>query len=469
MCYTQCRVARDMADMGDTNMKEKYGFYFRWAVTVISIIVVGILFFFFLFRLDAVVGLFKKIFSILTPVTLGALIAYLLNPIVLTLKRLFLKFFHFCNVPVRPARFLSKAIAITLSIGMLLTMFGILLRLVIPEIYNSVIKLASDFRMYGTNIYTFIEEHLQNNPDLLIQVEEILNKLYENIMNWINNDLIVQIQNLMSGLALRMIGLTKVATNIVVGLIISVYLLVSKDRFIGQCKKLLYTIAKPEKANVTLYIFRHVDKIFGGFISGKLLDSLIIGILCFIGLSVLKMPYAVLISVIVGVTNVIPFFGPYIGAIPSALFVLIVSPKQCFIFIIFILVLQQLDGNVIGPKILGDSTGLTPFWVVVSILLGGGLFGFLGMLLGVPTFAVIYFLIKTFSEYRLKEHHLPTASLCYCRIEQIDPDTGRVTFLENEHSGKKEKKKASDSSALNSALDTAKRIRQKSSSPEDKN
>lgn len=449
-------------------MKEKYGVYFSWAVTVISIIVVGMLFFFFLFRLDTVLALLGKIFSILAPVILGAAIAYLLNPIVIILEKWLKKACRFCNIPVRTTRFLSKSIAITVSLGMLLTLIGILLRLVIPEIYNSVIKLANDFRTYGSNVYVFIENHLQNNPDLLAQVEEILNKMYENIMDWVNNDLIIQVQNLMSGLTIRIIGLTKVATNIVVGLIISVYLLISKERFIGQCKKLLYTIAKPEKANVTLYIFRRVDKIFGGFISGKILDSLIIGVLCFIGLTALKMPYPVLVSVIVGVTNVIPFFGPYIGAIPSALFILIVSPRQCFIFIIFILVLQQLDGNIIGPKILGDSTGLSPFWVIVSILLGGGLFGFLGMLLGVPTFAVFYFLIKTFSEYRLKEHHLPTASLCYCRVEQIDPDSGHVTFLPNEHSAPKSKKQSPDNKALNAALDVAKRARQKDDKTENK-
>lgn len=136
-----------------------------------------------------------------------------------------------------------------------------------------------------------------------------------------------------------------------------------------------------------------------------------------------------MISVIVGVTNVIPFFGPYIGAIPSAFLVLLIDPGKCLIFVVFIILLQQLDGNVIGPAILGDSTGVSPFWIVFSILLGGGLFGFIGMLLGVPTFAVIYYLVKTFSEYHLSKKNLPTDSMLYCKIEKIDPDTGEPVLL----------------------------------------
>lgn len=436
-------------------MKERYGVYFRWAVTVISIIVVGVLFFFFIFRLDYILNYIKKILSILTPVTLGAGIAYLLNPIVVAIERGLTKFFRLLNLPIRTSRFLSKALAITVSLGLLLTLIGVLLSLVIPEIYGSILKLASDFRNYGNNVYVFVSDHLENNPELLTYVRDILDKVYSSVTNWINNVLLIQVQNLMSALTVGIIGATKIVTNLVVGLIISVYMLISKERFTGQFKKLLYTFFKPEHANVSLYIFRRIDRIFGGFISGKLLDSLIIGIICFIGLTIINMPYPVLVSVIVGVTNVIPFFGPYIGAIPSAFLIFIVSPKQCLIFIIFILILQQIDGNIIGPKILGDSTGLTPFWVVVSILLGGGLFGFLGMLLGVPTFAVFYFLLKTFVEYRLKKLQLPTASLCYCRIEKIDPDTGHIVFVQKERHGRKSAKNTESNKALMDAIAAA--------------
>ena len=250
-------------------MKEKYGYYFRWAVTVISIIVVGVLFFFFIFRLDTILGFLGKIFSILAPVTLGAGIAYLIHPIVAALEKYLTKFFRFCNISVRVTRFLAKAVSITLSLGLLLTLIGVLLSLIIPEIYSSIIKLAGDIRIYGNNIYVFINDHLENNPELLAYVRTTLDKLYASVTDWVNNVLLIQVQNLMSALTVGIVGATKIVTNLVLGLIISVYLLISKDRFTGQCKKLLYTLLKPEK-QMSHYIF---SAVLTGFLAGLFPES----------------------------------------------------------------------------------------------------------------------------------------------------------------------------------------------------
>ena len=201
--------------------------------------------------------------------------------------------------------------------------------------------------------------------------------------------------------------------NFLIGLIVSVYLLFSKEQYSAQCKKMTYAFLKTNHANMLLHLTKKSNEIFGGFIIGKIIDSAIIGVLCFIGLSLIKMPYTLLVSVIVGVTNVIPFFGPYIGAIPSAFLILLSDPKKGLYFIIFILVLQQIDGNVIGPKILGNSTGLSPFWVVFSILIGGGMFGFVGMIMGVPTFAVIYYIISMITSQRLERKNLPLTTVHY--------------------------------------------------------
>ena len=165
---------------------------------------------------------------------------------------------------------------------------------------------------------------------------------------------------------------------------------------------------------------RYIHKVFGGFIIGKIVDSIIIGILCFLGLSVMNMPYTLLVSVIVGVTNVIPFFGPFIGAIPSALLILLVSPIQCLYFLIFILVLQQFDGNILGPKILGDTTGISSFWVLFSILLFGGLLGFVGMIVGVPIFAVFYRLLGDFINGLLEKKDLPVQTSQYDNLETVE-------------------------------------------------
>ncbi len=206
----------------------------------------------------------------------------------------------------------------------------------------------------------------------------------------------------------------------------------SKEKFGKQSKKIVYAVFKPSHANMILHLTLKSNEIFGGFIIGKLIDSAIIGVLCFIGLSLLNMPYALLVSVIVGVTNVIPFFGPYIGAIPSAVLIMLADPRKGLYFILFILVLQQIDGNIIGPKILGDSTGLSAFWVVFSILLGGGLFGFVGMILGVPTFAVIYYVINMLINHRLEVKKLPTETECYDKLSYVDSDGTYVHSDDNE-------------------------------------
>ena len=226
--------------------------------------------------------------------------------------------------------------------------------------------------------------------------------------------------------------------NAIIGVIISVYLLFGKENFSMQSKKAVYAMMKPAHANMLLHLTIKSNEIFGGFIIGKIIDSAIIGVLCFIGLSLLNMPYTLLVSVIVGVTNVIPFFGPYIGAIPSAILIMLQDPKMGIYFIIFILILQQIDGNIIGPKILGNSTGLSAFWVVFSILLGGGLFGFVGMILGVPTFAVIYYVVKMLVDHRLEQKNLPIETACYDEYSYVDSDGTYVHSEENELKQEKE-------------------------------
>jgi len=410
-------------------MKEKYYNYFRWGVTVFTIMVCGILFFFLVFRVDSILGFLGKIIDILTPIILGAVIAYLLNPLVTVTDRYLFTLCRRCRFSAKVSNFIATAVSITLWLGMLIAGISLLFSMIVPELYSSILKLAGDFREYVTIITAFVNDHLKSNPEILQYVEDLLTTLTNSVYNWVNNELILQVQNIMSKLTVGISWVVTMVTNIVVSLIVSVYLLISKKKFLGQVKKLLYVFLQPDTANAALSIFRQTNKIFGGFISGKLIDSLIIGILCFIGVSILKMPYPLLISVFVGVTNIIPFFGPFIGAIPSAFLILLIDPGKCLIFILFIFLLQQLDGNVIGPAILGDSTGVSPFWIVVSILVGGGLFGFIGMLLGVPTFAVIYYLVKTFSDYYLRKKELPTDSMLYCKIEKIDPETKDPVLL----------------------------------------
>ena len=214
--------------------------------------------------------------------------------------------------------------------------------------------------------------------------------------------------------------------NLVIGIIVSVYMLGNKETFKANAKRVMYTLFSVDTVKKIFDGLDFTDKTFMGFINGKLVDTAIIGLICYIGCVLLRMPYALLISVIVGVTNVIPFFGPFIGAVPSALLVLLVDPFKCLIFVIFIIVLQQVDGNIIGPKVLGSSIGINGFWVMFSIILGGGLFGFWGMLLGVPVFVVIYTALGKLVTKKLVKRELPTDTDEYMNIDHIDPVTREI-------------------------------------------
>ena len=225
--------------------------------------------------------------------------------------------------------------------------------------------------------------------------------------------------NLAGSLTNGVINVVNVVTNLIVGLVVSIYVLSSKEHFFAQTKKVTYAIFSIRTTNALLRITRRADRVFGKFVKGKLIEALIIGLLCFVGMSIFGMPFATLISVIIGVTNIVPFFGPIVGAVFSCILILLVDPLSAVYFAIFILILQQFDGNVIGPKILGDSTGLSSFWVIFSIMIFGGLFGFTGMIIGVPTFALIYSLVAEMVSERLKRNDMPSDTADYEKIDHI--------------------------------------------------
>ena len=231
--------------------------------------------------------------------------------------------------------------------------------------------------------------------------------------------------NIKVAASLSVINILKGLWDFIIGFVISIYVLASKEKFAGQAKKMAYAFFEQKSANRLIKSFRFTHNTFIGFIGGKIVDSFIIGCLCFIGTTLLQTPYAALVSVIVGVTNIIPFFGPYLGAIPSAILILVVDPMHplnCVYFVLFILVLQQFDGNFLGPKILGNSTGLTGFWVIFAITVFGGLFGILGMIVGVPIFAVIYAAIKAVVNTFLRKKDLPVETVKYSYLKNIDEE-----------------------------------------------
>ena len=268
------------------------------------------------------------------------------------------------------------------------------LAMLLPQLAVSISRMARSLPQMVDSISSMVDRLFEGNEIIQNYIMQLSDAGTESISGWLKDSILPYMNMILTGLSDSMINAAGIFMNLFIGLVVAVYLLSGRKKFKKQGKLILYSLFKERWANKIVEEIRFADRVFSGFIGGKLLDSAIIGVICYAGMMVLGLPYAILISVIVGVTNIIPFFGPYIGAIPSAIILLTVSPMSCLIFVIFIVILQQVDGNIIGPKILGSSTGLSGIWVLFSILFFGGLFGFVGMLIGVPVFAVIYDLIR---------------------------------------------------------------------------
>ena len=360
----------------------------------------SILFFFLIYRFQGFGDAISKLTGILMPFIYGAVIAYLLKPV--------------CNCVEDFLRRLlpekmgtaANMLAVTISLLFGILVVYALIMMIVPQLITSVTTLYYTAR---NNLNDFVDwashqEIIASNQKLLDFIETSYDNLQDTLDNLVRTKLVPSMQSLLSGAALGVMSFVTFLKNIVIGLIVSVYLLASRKKFGQQGKLILYSLVKPRWANLIMEEIPYADRMFGGFINGKILDSAIIGVLCYIACLIFKFPSALLVSVIIGVTNVIPFFGPFIGAIPATLLILIQNPIKALWFVLFVLVLQQVDGNIIGPKILGNTTGLSSFWVLFAILLFGGLWGFVGMIIGVPLFAVIYDVLKKFVFHGLRRN-----------------------------------------------------------------
>lgn len=395
---------------------------FSRGISVFLVIAASLLFYFALLRLTNLSDAVSKVLDVLKPVLYGCVIAYLLNPIVKKVDKYLVPLLKKRITKPGKAEKISRGIGVFLALSFLVLLVISLCDLLIPELYASIRRLIFTLPRQINSLIDQLSEVKIDDSSLGVMVKSALKEASDMLQEWLRTDLLDKINEIMSNLTVGIINVLGGLLDIVVGLIISVYLLFSKELFGRQSKKCVYAVFSPQYANMILHLGTKSNEIFGGFIIGKIIDSAIIGVLCFIGLSIMDMPYTVLVSVIVGVTNVIPFFGPYIGAIPSAVLIMLTDPVKGVYFLIFILILQQFDGNILGPKILGNSTGLSAFWVIVAILLGGGLFGVPGMILGVPTFAVLYYFVQMYMNHRLEKKKLPTASDSYDQMSYVDDE-----------------------------------------------
>lgn len=343
--------------------------------------------------------------DILRPFTFGLVFAYLLNGPLMFFEK---------NLSFVKKSALKRVLSIILTWIATIAVLGTFFYIVMPDVTESINVLINNIPYYLSSLQTLVRSLVESYEIEASFVDAFLEfkispEVLTNLIKKYGEELLPQLANI-ANISVQIGG---VVFDVVIAIIISVYIMFSKETLIAQLKKGLYAILKVETTTKLIRIARESHRIFSGFINGKLLDSLIIGILCFFGMSFIGLDFATLISFIVGCTNVIPFFGPFLGAIPSVLILFIVDPWQALWFAIFVLVLQQIDGNVIGPKILGDSTGLPALWVMFAILVGGGIFGVIGMFIGVPVFAVIYKFTKEYLENRLSEKELPQETESY--------------------------------------------------------
>lgn len=414
--------------------------YLAIGLTAFIVIIASILVFFLVYRYSEIEKLWNDILGILQPVIIGLILAYLMNPVVKFEEKHLLPLLKKKIKNSQRAEKVSRGVSILGALIFFGMIISILLQMVIPELFRSIEGMIVDLPKQVNSFVDWGESYIDEDSKMAEYLEQMLRQGTGYFEDWLKTEFLPQTKNILASLTTGVISAVKILFNVIIGIIISVYVLMSKETFIGQAKKLIYALFPAKRANVIVHTVHKSNEIFGGFISGKILDSLIIGILCFIGLSIMKMPYTLLVSVVVGVTNVIPFFGPYLGAIPSAILIMLTSPLHGLYFIIFILILQQIDGNIIGPKILGDSTGLTSFWVVFAILIGGGLFGIPGMIMGVPVFAVIYYIVRNMVNYVLEKKELPKETDEYIEVKRLNIEKHKLEYWEKEQKPKEKEK-----------------------------
>lgn len=412
--------------------------YLALGLTIFLVLSLCIVVFFLIYRYNGFAASWKKLTYILQPIIIGIIVAYLINPIMVFFEKYLIRLIEPHMKKKEKAKKLSRTIATFGALAVFVLIIVLLLVMLIPQLIESIQGLVVTLPGEVEALIAKINILLKGNSQAADMLEDTLIYTTDFLRNWAMNDLLPKGNQYLTSITTGIFGLFKVLLNIAVGLIVSIYLLFSKETFIGQMKKLTYALFKPKKANIIIETARKSNEIFGGFISGKIMDSAIIGVICYIVLLIMKMPYPVLVSVIIGVTNIIPFFGPFIGAVPTFIIIALANPIQGLYFLIMVLILQQVDGNIIGPAILGDSTGLSPFWVVFAIMVGGGLFGFMGMLLGVPVFAVIYYILQRIIYHLLRNRKLPEETEKYVFAEKVDMNTNELCYPKTEETKKEE-------------------------------
>ena len=365
--------------------------HYQWGLTAFLVVICCVLVFFGIYRFDVVHRCVSFCIHVLQPFIYGGVMAYLLTPVYNNTVRGTYGRLNRGSRQLKNDMAIAKGVGSVISIAVLLVVIAGVSWMIIPGLVNSVVSVVEQLPAAMTQVTKWIDVKMANLPIAQETIDDGIEALTQKAIEFATNTLLPKSQSVAAGISQGVIGAVGFLKDFLIGIIICVYFLNSKDTFLAQIKKLILATFKESTTQEIFEGAAFTNKTFGGFINGKVIDSIIIGFICFLVMTIFGWEYSLLISCIVGITNIIPFFGPFIGAIPSVLLLLMMNPWHALYFAIFVLLLQQFDGNILGPKILGDSTGLESFWVLFAVLVGGGLFGFIGMIVGIPVFAVIFY------------------------------------------------------------------------------
>ena len=382
------------------NMKDTFKKYLYLAGSLFLAFALSIMLFFVLYKIDAIKSVIGHIVKTMMPFIIGAALAYIICPLCNKLEVLFDKLFSKMKNEQTKEK-ISRTLSACAGIIIAVIAIYLILMIVIPQLIDSVVRLVQILPSSADKLIGWLDHSLSSDEQLLQYSQQVIDKAYTMLEDWLSNGLLDSVEKVATGVSSGVINLLGVLLNIFIGFIVAVYLLLSRKKFARQAELIVYSILKKEKADTVMEEARYCDRVFGGFINGKILDAVVVSLICYAGMMIFRwinpgkvMMSETLVAVIVGIFNVIPFFGWYIGLFLSALLILMVNPMQCIFFVIFDFILQQIDGNILGPKIIGDTTGISSIWVLFSIFLFGDIWGFAGMLLGVPMFAIMYHWIK---------------------------------------------------------------------------
>ncbi len=446
-------------------MKVKFDkHYVKIGIMAFLVICASLCFYYLVFHSSSVSKGYHSIIKISMPVIDGFIIAYILTPILnlnerCVVKPLFLK----RNIPLTEKnKHKMRNYSILMTVVIVILLIVLFSALVIPQLIMSIQSIIIQFPVYIDNLQRLIENTLKNDPGLEKNINAWISQYSSQLDSFMNKTIMPQINTMIATFSKSILNFITALWNLIIGFIVSIYVMSSKERFAAQAKKITYAIWETDRANKIIDGVRFTHLTFIGFLFGKLIDSIIIGLITLACTTIIGTPYAVLISTIVGITNMIPFFGPYFGAIGGAILIIMVNPMQCLYFIILIFFIQQFDGNFLGPKILGGSTGLSGFWVIFSITIFGGLYGVPGMIIGVPLFAVIYAGVKNLTNRGLKRRSLPIDTDSYMNVGNIDDNHVFIEY--NQESYRKKIGRESNWGKMEDSFRHAFHSRKKSSS-----